>query len=155
MIIAIDTENGEAYGPFESHEQADERILGFMLELGEWRGGEDATASGRSRYDADFTLMIEHFSDLEQAGADGHEDRDACRAILCSAVEEAGWQVMDMQPLEPGAGLGDDIHEQRHPRQQTEAEIQAQVDAGYQQHIDEMREHPAADGADGRDAHAS
>lgn len=119
------------HGPFESHEQADRRIAGFMLELGEWR---DAKA-------------VDAMTDEE----------------LCSAVDAEGWIVQEVEPLEPGDGLYDDIHEERvGPRlpaskavASSEAAIQAGIDEGYRQHVAEMREHAAADGADGRDGHAS
>jgi hypothetical protein len=41
-VYAIDTENAQLFGPFDSHEQADERIAGFMVELGEWDGNDVA-----------------------------------------------------------------------------------------------------------------
>lgn len=190
MIIAIDIENGQAFGPFDSHEQADERIAGFMVELGEWRRGTSPLT------DTPLQVALEHFLD-EEAGAEGHEDQDSCRAVLCQAVDEAGWMVTEMSPLhktqgpvpieieslEPGDGMGDDLHPARpEAPESNEALIQAQVDLGYEQHIAEMRtraaqaapgeqpvalsedaastrhdshSHDAADGADGRDAHAS
>ena len=104
-VVAIDVENGEAYGPFDTHEAADVAVGRFMVELGEWRLHEPTTP---------FQLALEHFFGEAEA-REGHFDADGCREQLCSAVDLAGWMVNSLAPLEAGEGLLDDIHEERGP----------------------------------------
>lgn len=91
LYTAIDIENGQAFGPFRSHEAADEQVMHFLLEVGEWRIGSDS-------FDADLRTAIEHFIDPE-AGTYGHKNRDECRDKLCTAIDELGWLVQPLADL--------------------------------------------------------
>lgn len=174
---AVDIENGQSFGPFASRLEAIAAATRFMIHNGEWSTDDD--------------IVLEAIKDFS---AQALEEDSARWEQLAQELSETQWMLVPMQPL--------DI-------EPTDAALQAAVDAGYEQHIEERRaeqgehayecwiprggecragcscachklspdeerfademigqlrdaairhdshSHDAADGADGRDAHAS
>lgn len=172
LITAIDIENGQAFGPFRSHEHADDEIVAYLLELGEWTPEQVPTE------------RVDLCQAIDEAGWLVVEQQELPTkrgpwSILAEAQERLAesWYEGELESESPEEivahawrdfkyGPRDAINDSAVPRSEPDPELEQRVEAEmfgnlseaaarYRASHDDGHAHSDADGADGRDAHAS